>query len=787
MKKKYIILFLLFCLSGYCQSQVLATFEGKVLNKKEGISGASISFVNTSYYTTTGTEGYFKISPVNPGRYFVHIKVGGFPDFLEEISLTAGNNYKEFKIEELSHQLKEVIVTAEKRETNIQQTPSSISALESKAISDAKIWDIKDLTAIVPNLYAAHPGDLRNVVSIRGITTSSYEPAVATYIDGVNQFSLDSYISQLNDIERIEVLRGPQGTLYGRNATGGVINIVTRQPDNLIKGFVELDYGNFGLQRYAAGIRTPIIADKLYFGAAGMFTRKDGFFFNEFTNSSYDDMKLHQGNYFLKYQTNKRLSLLLNVKHQQQLNNGAFPLVLGMEEAFEKPFRLAQNRSSRMRDQTLNVSLAAKYQHENYVLNSQTSYQENYRFYEDPIDADFSGYDIMAVVNDFGKNWNRNKVLMQEFRLSSPLHSVSRLKWNTGIYGFLQDSPVKQGTYYGSDAGMYGSPITNFTDININSLNGYGFAGFGQIDYQLSPSLSLIAGLRYDYEHKKQQIEGLVIPDGGEALVTRTDTSASSSYGNFSPKIALSYHLSGNHDIYGVYSRGFRAGGISQYASNSPQAAPLVPYDSEHSNNFEIGTKNTFAGKRIRVNAALFYTQVRNGQIPVLVMPEAQTLIRNAAKMESKGVELELLALPVKDLELAYNFGYTDAYYKDLTLADDEGNKDLSGNNQVFTPGTTSNLSLQYSYRLPRAASCQLFARFEYRNIGKQYFNLSNTIYQNTYEILNSRLGVRYKKVELSVWAANITDKKYISYAYDFGAVHLGEPRTYGLTIRTNF
>lgn len=782
MRKIYITLVFLFCLSEYSQSQDFAALEGQLSNKGAAVSKASVSLINTSYFTLSESSGHFKIQGIRPGKYFLYIQAEGFSDFLEEVSLTAGNNHKEINLEQFGRQLNEVIVTADKRETNIQKTPFSISALDSKEINDARIWDIKDLTAMVPNLYAAHPGDLRNVVSIRGITTTSYEPAVATYIDGVNQFSLDSYISQLNDIERIEILRGPQSTLYGRNATGGVINIITRQPDNRTKGFAELNFGNFGLQRYAAGVRTPIIADKLYFGAAGMFTRKDGYFLNGFTKSSYDDMKLNQGNYFLKYQTNKRLSFILNVKHQLQLNSGAFPLVMSREEAFEKPFTLEQNRSSGMRDQTFNVSLTGMYQHENYVLNSQTSYQENYRFYEDPIDADFSSYDIMAVVNDFGKRWNRNKVFMHELRLSSPVHSVSKLKWNTGIYGFLQDSPVKQGTYYGNDAGMYGVPMTNFTDININSLKGHGFAGFGQVDYQLTSSLSLIAGLRYDYEHKQQQIEGIVVPDGGEAIVMRTDTSASADYGNFSPKIALNYSLSENHNFYGVYSRGFRAGGISQYSSTSPQAKPLVPYDSEYSNNFEIGTKNMFAGKKLKLNAALFYTQITDGQIPVLVMPEALTLIRNAAKMVSKGVEFELAAIPVKGLELAYNFGYTDAHYKDLVIADEAGNQDLSGNRQVFTPKTTSLLSLQYTHNLTSRA--KLFARLEYRNIGKQYFNLENTIYQDNYDLLNSRLGFQYKRTEIALWGANVLDKKYISYAYDFGAIHLGDPKTYGLTLR---
>lgn len=684
------------------------------------------------------------------------------------------------------YQLTEVIVTADKTETDMQKTPLSLSVLNAKETNDTRIWDVKDLSAVVPNLYAAHPGDLRSVVSIRGITISSCEPAVAVYVDGVNQFSLDTYISQLNDIERIEVLRGPQGTLYGRNASGGVINIITKQPDNHIRGFAGIDYGNFGLQRYTAGIGIPVITDKLFVGATGLFQLKDGFSLNEFTGLSYDDLNMSQGNYFLKYQTNKRLTFSINVKHQLQLNSGAFPLVSDMQEAFENPYTLDQNRLSKMRDNTFNVSLTGIYKHDHYTLTSQTSYQDNYRFYEDPIDGDFSSHDIIAVINNYGKKWNRSKVFMQEIRFSSPLHSVSRLRWNMGIYGFKQGNPVKQGTYYGDDAEMYGSPVTNFTDITINNLTGYGFAGFGQIDYQLSSSLSLIGGLRYDYEQKEQQIEGIFLPDGGEAVITRTDTSASKAYRNFSPKIALNYSLSKEHNFYGAYSKGFRAGGISKLSSD-PSAPPLVPYDSEYSNNFEIGSKNMFAGKRLRLNAALFYTRIKNGQIPVLIMPEALTVIRNAAKLESKGAELELYGVPIEGIEFTYTFGYTNASYRELIIADDGENKDLSGNKQLFTPQTTSFLSLQYTRSLSSNTNSKLFARFEHRNIGKQYFNLANTIQQDAYNLLNFRLGFQYKRMEAALWVSNLMNKTYIDYAYDFGAVHLAEPRMYGLTIKTSF
>lgn len=143
-------------------------------------------------------------------------------------------------------QLDEVTVTAQKQEENQQEVPVSMSSLTDKEIRQFRLWNNRDLSGLFPNFYAAHSGDGRTVNSIRGISTTSYDPAVATYIDGVIQFDLDTYINPLLDVERIEVLRGPQGTLYGRNAMGGVINIITKKPSNETKGFLEWILGIIG-------------------------------------------------------------------------------------------------------------------------------------------------------------------------------------------------------------------------------------------------------------------------------------------------------------------------------------------------------------------------------------------------------------------------------------------------------------------------------------------------------------------------------------------------------------
>lgn len=680
-----------------------------------------------------------------------------------------------------SYRLAEIIVTADKSETNLEKTPYSISVLADSDIVKRRVWDIRDLSTLVPNLYASHPGDLRSVISIRGVSTTSYDPAVAVYVDGVNQFSLDTYISQLNDVDRIEILRGPQGTLYGRNASAGVINIITKQPNNELQGEFGFDLGNYGLQRYTGSFRWPLFSAKLQLGGSGMFHYKGGFFRNDYTGSAYDKVKVNQSNYFFKYEPFNQLSFILNIKHQLHLNKGAFPLISSVEEAFKNPFRLSQNRISEMYDKTLNISLNTGYSHRHFLLTSQTSFQKNYRIYKDPIDGDFSNYDIISIVNDYGNQWNTNRVYMQELRLSSPKSSL-KLNWNVGVYGFIQQNPIKQGTYFGENADMFGSPISNFTDITINNLNGRGLAGFGQLTYHFNSKLSIITGLRYDYEDNERKIAGFFQPDYGKEIITRSDTSAVAKFQNLSPKLVLQYNFSQKHIVFGVFSKGFRAGGISELSSD-PSEVALMPYDPEHSENFEIGSKSTFYKDRFRINTSIFYTRVKNGQIPVLLLPEALTIVRNAAKLKSKGAEIEFTGVFDKSLSFSYNIGLVDADYVDLNIADEGENKKYSGHKQIFTPQITSFFSVEYNR--PIYSKIDFFVAGAFRQVGKQYFDLANSISQNSYGVFNTRTGVTYSNCSITFWASNLFDTRYIDYAYDFGAVHLAEPRTFGISFRT--
>ncbi|HET6993914.1 MAG TPA: TonB-dependent receptor [Chitinophagaceae bacterium] len=788
---KHLIAFFAFCLAitSTIQGQSTTRLSGKVTNARSTpVAGSTVYLLNTNSGTVSDDQGNFSFGNLPAGEYILQVSSIGYATVYKDVIIKGGETESlAIQLPEAGLQLDAVWVNAQKREELLQRVPLSITAISSRQVQQYRLWNNNELATIVPNLYSANSGDDRNVTSIRGITTTSYDPAVATYIDGVNQFGLDTYIATLFDIERIEVLRGPQGTLYGRNAMGGVINIITKQPSNSTSGFAEISFGNYKQQRYSLGLRTPLVKNKLYVGLAGLYDKRHGFYTNQFNNSSFDKQNSFTGNYYLKYIAGSHWDFTINVKHHNNRNNGAFTLVNGVDEALKNPFILNQNAVAKMVDDIFNSSLIVKYSGSSFNFSSQTAWQSNHRYYDKPLDGDFSPIDGVTIINNYGNDWNNVKVMTQEFKFSSPASTTSRLKWTAGSYLFHQDNPVKQTTHFGNDAMLLGAPDVNFGVINTTTAKSSGIAFFGQLSYSVNNKLDVIAGLRYDYEHKNYNVLGEYQkdPNPNPIFETRPDTSASANFSAVSPKLGIAYKLSANSNAFATYSRGYRTGGFTQLSSD-PSQPPLYPYKPEYSNNIELGIKNNLCNNRLRLNAALFMTLVNDAQVPTLVLPDAITVTRNAGKLTSKGIELELSSTPVKGLQADYNFGYTDATYKTLKLSQNGSTVDLDGKKQVFTPDVTSMLALQYGIDLG-SRQLKLVFRGEWLYTGKQYFDLSNNISQDGYSLFNTRFGLSFKKAELMFWGRNLADKKYIAYAYDFGAVHLGNPKTYGITLTGRF
>jgi iron complex outermembrane receptor protein len=767
----------------------MATLSGSVKDEaSRPIAGASIQLLDHPQAATSNADGSFRLQHLFQGKYTIRIAATRYAVIHREALIQGGNNELNIILQSPYKRLDEVIVSALKKEEPLQKLPAGITALSARKAEEYRLWDVKDLTAIVPNLYAADPGDKRNVSSVRGIVSTSYDPAVATYVDGVNQFNLDTYIPQLFDVERIEVLRGPQGTLYGRNAMGGVINIITKRPTNHTDGFVQANAGNYGMHRYSAGIRTPLVKNKLFMGIAGLYDKNNGFYTNEFNGSQYDRQSSLVGNYYLRWMPAGRWSFILNAKHSHNRNRGPFPLIMGKEEALAHPFRLNQNAITKMVDNVFNTSLSVNHTGKHVNFSSQTSFQSNHRYYTDPIDADFSPLDIITLINNYGEEWNKVKVVTQELNLRSPASKTSPLRWASGTYLFHQRSPVKQATCFGEDAQLAGLPDKNFSLINTTRSNSTGAALYGEVGYAFSDKLELFAGLRYDGERKEQSILGEYQkdPDPNPVFPYRTDTVATASFSALSPKLGVSYAFMENKRLYATYSRGFRGGGLTPLSAN-PSQPPLFAFEPEYSNNVEAGMKNTYLANRLNLNLAVFYTTVTNAQVPTLVLPDAVTITRNTGKLTSKGFEAELHTILKKGLSIDYSFGYTDAEYKTLKVSKDGAEVNLKGAKQLFTPDVTSMLAAQYRLAIGTNKNAALLIRGEWKYLGTQYFDLANTIKQSPYHVFHSRAGIAFKKMELMLWGHNLSNKRYISYAYDFGAVHLGDPITYGMTMTVRF
>ncbi|WP_147313942.1 TonB-dependent receptor [Deminuibacter soli] len=760
---------------------VAQVISGKVTTVAgAAIAGASVHLLNTDRSAVTGSTGNFTLHVPAAGVYQLQVQATGYAAAQYPV---VANVPVQVQLSTVTRQLDAVVVTAGKQEAALQQLPFTVTGITAQQVKAWRLWDVKDVTAIAPNTYAADAGDNRNVTGIRGIVTTSYDQAVATYIDGVNQFGLDTYIASLVDVERIEILRGAQGTLYGRNAMGGVVNIITKQPTDQPEAFADLDAGNAGLQRYTIGARIPLVKHKLYLGAAAQYSASGGFYTNTYTNSKYDRQHRITGNYYLRYQPGNNWRVQLNVKHSNGRNKGAFPLAPDATSALAHPFVISQDANGTMVDNTINTSLVVQHSSSGIQFTSQTAWQKNYRYYANPVDGDFSPLDAVSVINNYGKHWNKVNVYTQEFRFSSPAGNTSALQWSAGAYGFYQDAPVKQATRYGAAAALLGVGDSLFTTRNTTNTYNAGAALYGDVTYRLTPALSVTGGLRYDAARQHKRVLGEYRHDPPTDWMTSfADTAAMVTYHAFSPRLSLGYTFSEQLFGYLNYSQGFRTGGLTDL-SGDPSQPPLYAYQPEHSHNYEAGVRQQLFNRSWQVRLAAFYTTLSHAQVPTLLMPEAVTIIRNTGTLHTRGAEAEIAGLPLPCLQLQWSAGYTHARYQAYKTTQNGEPVDLSGRAQVFTPAVTSMLALQYTHTFKGKQPLQVMARGEWRYLGNTYFDIANTIQQPAYSLFNLRAGIQAGKYALWGWTRNVLNKKYISYAYDFGAAKLGDPATYGVTL----
>jgi iron complex outermembrane receptor protein len=770
----------------------------------EGINNASIQILNSSKGSISDKSGNFSLE-LSKGKYEIVVSSIGFASQIKSVQIENQNQTIEFILPESSTELSEVVVTANKREEDIVKVSTSITSLSAKKIEDTRTWGLGGLTALVPNYTYQELGvPFQQVQSIRGIQVFSENPAVSTYIDDVNNIDILANGFAFTDIERIEVLRGPQGTLFGRNAMGGVVNIITKKPTNKTTGFAEVGTGNLGLQRHSLGFKTPIIKDKLFFGINGLFQTQDGYWKNDTTGTGATNGSANgkivggeknlYGNMYLRWLPTEKLSLTLNLKGQRDWSNntGFFVSQADRDLALANPDKINLARVGEHERNILNSSLVAKYFGDKFTLTSISAHQTINLSFKD---IDFPGFYHSFYKSAIGEKLPPQQVYSQELRVNS--NADSKLQYTAGFFGFSQVG-------YEPSTNLAQEFSPNYYAVFRNKSNNFGLAGFGELSYQLTQKLKATVGLRYDYEKREATFNGVQYdpvtfvpnPDAvfsnGVFSMVRPDITLNGSYSALSPKVALSYAIDKHSSLYASYNRGFRAGGIN--AQVLPTGVRQT-FDPEYSNNYELGYKTFLANNKLSIGASAFLIQWQDLQFFNLVAPG--TFARtNVGDAQSMGLELEVSAIPVKGFQLDGSLGINQTEYKTFDLLRSNfftGERivtPIGGNRLSNAPSHTLFIGAQYEYVVSK--KLKAIVRGEVRNIGSYYTDIQNKIKQPTYTVINSRIGLNFDKYSLFFWGQNLNNERYLAFGNadsSFGGsrVRTAAPRTFGLTLSVKF
>ena len=696
------------------------------------------------------------------------------------------------------------MVTANKREEAIVKVSTSITSLSAKKLEDTRTWGLGGLTALVPNYTYQELGvPFQQVQSIRGIQVFSENPAVSTYIDDVNNIDILANGFAFADIERIEVLRGPQGTLFGRNAMGGVINIITKKPTNKQETFAEFSAGNLGLVRSSFGVKTPLINDKLFLGVTAFYQTQDGYWKNDTTGIANPDRNANgrtvggennlYGNMYLKWLPTKRLSLTLNLKGQRDWSNntGFFVSQADRDLALANPDKINLARVGEHERNIFNSSLVAKYFGNNFTLTSISAYQTIDLSFKD---IDFPGFYHSFYKSAIGEKLPPQQVYSQELRINS--NSESKLQYTAGFYGFSQVG-------YEPSTNLAQEFTPDYYAVFRNKANNFGLAGFGELSYQITNKLKATAGLRYDYERREATFNGVqydpitFAPDpdavfaNGVFTIVRPDVTLNGNYSAISPKVALSYAINEHSNLYASYTRGFRAGGIN--AQVLPTGVRQT-FDPEYSNNYEVGYKTSLADNKLSIGASAFLIQWQNLQFFNLVAPFTYAR-ENVGNAQSMGLELEVSAIPIKGLQVDGSFGFNKTEYNSFDLkrvnfgTGVETFTAIGGNSLSNAPSHTIFFGAQYEYAISK--KLKAVVRGEIRNIGSYYTDIQNKIEQPSYTLINSRVGLAYSNYSLFFWGQNLNNERYLAFGNpdsSFGkSVRTAAPRTFGVTLSAKF
>lgn len=680
-----------------------------------------------------------------------------------------------------------VTVTARKTSEDLQQVPASITVLTAADLQAAGVSTTADLFSQAPNIAMSGgiAGVLQGQVSIRGISTLvrniGVESGVGFYVDGVYQGRPENYNQDLIDVAQVEVLRGPQGTLFGKNTIAGAFNITTVRPDaDETHGLLSLELGNYGLahvQGYITGPVDDTLSAKLSIG----YITQDGFY--RHLNGGPRGDSLNQLSYrgSLYYTPTSNSEFVLTVDGLHDRGRPAFFQVTDLAgfvtPESTMPHTIDNNRPDYLHRDNYGVSLTGDVRLSVGTITSITAYRQS--AYQASLDDDQNQVDYIAV-----DRWgDRSFFWSQELRLNGRL--ADTVDYVAGLYYLGQTVSTDRSLGIGSDLGVPPGALLG-TEGRVRSND---YAAFANVNWHIAEALTASVGLRYSYEDKRvnfSQIDptGIYTFFGLPNLAYAKNVSDA----DLSPTASLSWQATPDAMLYARIARGYKSAAFNVDLVSNTQGLFAGP---ENATSYEVGVKSDWLDHRIRADGALFLTRYNDMQVSE-VLGNVPTLT-NAASATIRGAEIEVTAIVTEDLRLRAGVGAVDARYDTFAQCQQPLSAggfvvDCSGNQIIGAPSWTGNVAADYVHALGWA---DFVARLEYVFESPVYYEASNSkaFESDSHGLINVRAGLNVGKYGVMLWAKNLGNDTYIAYADDRSTIGVlrttayGPPRTFGATL----
>lgn len=642
-------------------------------------------------------------------------------------------------------QMQEVVVTAEKRELSPSDIPTALTVVTERTIPGENNPDLRNISGIVPNFYMQEGGlKLSTPMYIRGIGTVSGTPPVGLYVDGVPIFDKNAFVFDLYDIRQIEILRGPQTTLYGRNSINGLININTRPADNKLAVRAKAGYASYRSQNYNLILNLPFRS--LYNKFSFSYNKSEGYFKNLYENGKKSNpTESYNGRYQGNIYTSRDWKIAFGANYNHSFDGGyAYHAVDSLKA---KRYTVNFNTPSSYKRDLFSAYLNLK------KVGERTAFQwiTSYSWSEDKqiMDADFTYLDVF----DNTKR-SRQNLVTQEINLQSV--NTGHLDWTIGAFGFYKDLTNKYLATFGKDR-AYLLPLPLDKSNYFNCTHTEGIAGYGQFSLkEIWPGMSVTAGLRYDYEYVSLDYRDSLLFSGASRYELYHRADKNTDFGAWLPKFSFLQKWNDRLSLYLSVAKGYKAGGYNIIVNDMSTQLVDLGYKEEKLWNYELGFKYFSSGKKFHLDAAVFYIDWKDQQIFVMGMMGPS--IKNAGDARSIGGEMDLHWEFLPNLTYFLSAGYSNSqYYHHLTEA-------YEGNRIVMAPEFTGYTGLTYQKALKTSWFEAFAISTSVNGFGTQYFDEANTLKQSPYFLWNMDLSLSGKYVDFHVWGKNLLDKSFFTY-----------------------